>query len=366
MDYTAWSVIYGEQPSASKWNLLGSNDAAFYTALTEGWIAAGETWTYASSTSFTVTGDQTAKYRTGVRIRLKQGGSFKYFVVVTSSYSNPTTTVTVQDAIDGSTYTVANAAITDNAYSMALMPQGFPLTADVAAFGSGTGWRSAQEETWTYASAGTTGSMRYGTFTISGDVTGKYNVMDKVRFKQGGAYKYFKIFQISYSAPNTTVRIVDITGTYTLANAVITDNYYSKAETPAGFPTKQNSKRLAYAEVTANQGSITTETDLTNLTAAVEVPTGAKIRIIGRVSLESSANDNIMRMLIKEGATNLSWVRQNGDFSGQGTTFIAIANEEPSAGAHTYKLTAIRDTGAGTVTMTAGSEKPGFISVELV
>lgn len=29
MAYTAWSVIYGETPSAAKWNLLGTNDASF-------------------------------------------------------------------------------------------------------------------------------------------------------------------------------------------------------------------------------------------------------------------------------------------------------------------------------------------------
>lgn len=29
MAYTSWSVIYGEQPSAAKWNILGTNDASF-------------------------------------------------------------------------------------------------------------------------------------------------------------------------------------------------------------------------------------------------------------------------------------------------------------------------------------------------
>lgn len=29
MGYVAWSVVFGEQPSASKWNILGSNDASF-------------------------------------------------------------------------------------------------------------------------------------------------------------------------------------------------------------------------------------------------------------------------------------------------------------------------------------------------
>jgi hypothetical protein len=29
MTYASWSVVFGEQPSASKWNILGSNDAEF-------------------------------------------------------------------------------------------------------------------------------------------------------------------------------------------------------------------------------------------------------------------------------------------------------------------------------------------------
>lgn len=29
MSYTAWSVVFGEQPSAAKWNILGTNDASF-------------------------------------------------------------------------------------------------------------------------------------------------------------------------------------------------------------------------------------------------------------------------------------------------------------------------------------------------
>ncbi len=34
MAYASWSVVFGEQPSASKWNILGSNDADFNTRTT--------------------------------------------------------------------------------------------------------------------------------------------------------------------------------------------------------------------------------------------------------------------------------------------------------------------------------------------
>ncbi len=90
------------------------------------------------------------------------------------------------------------------------------------------GWIPAGE-TWTYASA--------TTFTISGDKTGKYQKEDKIKLTQTTA-KYFRITNISYSSPNTTVT-VDGFGIYTLANATITSPYYSKIDNPQGFPQKE-------------------------------------------------------------------------------------------------------------------------------
>ena len=89
-----------------------------------GWIdATDETWTYASATTFTVPTDLTALFPIGAKIRLKQGGAFKYFSVVAAGYGAPNTTVVVTG---GSIYSLANAAITDNAYSYVATPQGFP------------------------------------------------------------------------------------------------------------------------------------------------------------------------------------------------------------------------------------------------
>lgn len=39
MAYTSWSVAFGEQPSAAKWNILGTNDAYF-----DGLIGSGTAW----------------------------------------------------------------------------------------------------------------------------------------------------------------------------------------------------------------------------------------------------------------------------------------------------------------------------------
>lgn len=89
----------------------------------DGWISANETWTYASSTSFTISGDLTGKYQKGDKIRLKQGGGYKYFYIIGVSYSSPNTTITITG---GSDYSLTNSTITDNYYSKALKPQDFP------------------------------------------------------------------------------------------------------------------------------------------------------------------------------------------------------------------------------------------------
>ncbi len=88
----------------------------------DGWTPAAETWTYASASTFTVSGNQTVKYSKGTRLKFMQTTT-KYAVVVGSSYSSPDTTVTI---LINSDYTIANAAISANYYSYAVNPQGYP------------------------------------------------------------------------------------------------------------------------------------------------------------------------------------------------------------------------------------------------
>lgn len=92
------------------------------TILLTGWITPDDTWTYASATTFTVVGDQTARFRKGTKIKLTQTTD-KYFYVVSSSYGAPNTTVTITG---GSDYSLANAAITSPRFSYILNPEGFP------------------------------------------------------------------------------------------------------------------------------------------------------------------------------------------------------------------------------------------------
>ncbi len=76
------------------------------------------TCTYASGTTFTISAsgvDWTPVFLKGLKIEMTNGGEKRYGYVVSSSYSNPTTTVTVTGLNDasGNIESIANSAITD-------------------------------------------------------------------------------------------------------------------------------------------------------------------------------------------------------------------------------------------------------------
>ncbi len=177
-----------------------------------------DTLAYASANSITITGaDRTAIYTAGTKLKLTQTTN-KYFIILSSVYSGGDTTINV----DGrEVYTIANAAISTPYFSYAYHPQGFPdwmVKSD--------GWINAFE-TWTYVSA--------TTFTISGDVTTEYLRGDKLKLTQT-TIKYFEIADISYSGGSGLTTItVNGHGVYTLANAAITNNFYSKKASPQGW-----------------------------------------------------------------------------------------------------------------------------------
>lgn len=79
MAYSAWSVVAGEQPTAAKWNILGTNDASFNDGTG---IAAGAIGTSAIAAD-AVNG---SKMIYGM-IRQRQGGS-----AGDASWANPGTT----------------------------------------------------------------------------------------------------------------------------------------------------------------------------------------------------------------------------------------------------------------------------------
>jgi hypothetical protein len=118
---------------------------------------------------------------------------------------------------------------------------------------------------------------------------------------------------------------------------------------------------IGHVEVAAVQGSITTEVDLTGLAVTVTVNTSRRIKLEAFGSLQSTVGGDLGAIFIKESATQLSAAQKRLETS---NTFVyAVAILTPSGGSHTYKLTAARTSGTGTVTMTASATQPAFFLV---
>jgi hypothetical protein len=144
---------------------------------------------------------------------------------------------------------------------------------------------------------------------------------------------------------NSFIRVEDITPTPAPANTAL-------------------SSALAYAEVIADQTSISSIVDLTNLSVTVTVPAGRRLRITGHAQIGNDATAGMAYGQIKEGSTALgrwafdrleasSWTISNGS--------IIVS---PSAGTHTYKLTLEKWGGAGSIYLDAQTEFPAYILVE--
>lgn len=193
--------------------------------LDSGWVRSRETWTYVTAATFIISGDKTAKYQMGMKLRLKQGGGYKYFFVVSAVYGAPNTTITVY-ALNGSDV-IANAAITDGEFTSVVAPFGVGLVSPQihAAFQPRGDGYDIFLPACTYVSA--------TTFTIAGDWTAFFTPGLKLAVKQT-TWKYFYVASSSYGAPNTTVTITGGSD-YTLANAAMTDVLVARVEV-SSFP----------------------------------------------------------------------------------------------------------------------------------
>lgn len=122
-------------------------------------------------------------------------------------------TYTFQDSDD----TIVGRATTDTLTNKTLTSPLFQWSID---------WWTLADETWTYASA--------TTFTVTWDVSAKYQKGDRIKLTQSATVKYFVILKVAVSG-NTTITITWGTS-YTFANSAVTLNYYSKQASPQWYP----------------------------------------------------------------------------------------------------------------------------------
>lgn len=161
MSYQSWSVVFGEQPSAAKWNILGTNDAQFdtwiETDLNTGWINTNQSWSFSSYDGTNKTGvitvptDATTKYQAGMKVRFTNNGSTQYGIITKVA----ATALTVYFGTD---YSLTNAAITVPYFSPMESPFGFP--------GDPTKWTVTASSTTTRTTTSTTNASLTDTLVV--------------------------------------------------------------------------------------------------------------------------------------------------------------------------------------------------------
>jgi hypothetical protein len=143
--------------------------------------------------------------------------------------------------------------------------------------------------------------------------------------------------------------------------------YTGSAWDPVGAPSGTSVRGTlpsGYAQVTANQASITTEADLTGLTVTVTVNSGERIRITADVMVQGSVVNDFAYLRIKESTTVLQIRSLHISHTSDVMTLHASVVLTPSAGSHTYKLSLARAAGTGSLTLGAGATFPAYIMVE--
>lgn len=207
------------------------DDFALYINTWDGWQADKTTWTRTGNHTFTVPTDLTARYSKGTKVRYKDGGNFEYGVVASVAYVAPTTTVTL---ITNTDYVMAAATITDNEYSYADNPQGFPHWFNYAA-------------SWTAASANP--AIGDGTIAANYSVSGG-KALVKIIITAGGTTtfgtgEYFVSIPIAASS-NVQTNDVSILGTGVIRNAGV--------QTYAAWPQLHTSTTIRVRQTDTNAG----------------------------------------------------------------------------------------------------------------
>ena len=123
---------------------------------------------------------------------------------------------------------------------------------------------------------------------------------------------------------------------------------------------------IGYAYTDSNNGAITSEADLTDLSVTVTIPEDRLIIVRTRVlfDIDNTGAANISGFVNVDGTNQGQFARgkglQNSELLGSAPVFLAGL----TGGSHTIKLRAARTSGTGVVTTIASSTNLNFLIVE--
>lgn len=175
---------------------------------------------------------------------------------------------------------------------------------------------------------------------------------------------------MAYVTPNVFVPNTLVQSTPVNANFAGLENYINTTlETSAAHASDialLPKGKVGYAQVTANQGSITNViVDLTSLTLTFTAAASRYYKITGYGLLATTVADDMFAVSITDGAgTQLQQASCQIRVATVTQFFIVQVVVQPGAGSKTYKLRCVRTTGTGTGTLTASATFPAYILIE--
>lgn len=98
MAYQSWSVVFGEQPSAAKWNILGTNDAAFNDG--SGIPTANSSSATISTSQTLASSSYTDLATVGPSVTVTIGSSGKAIIIISAHGTNDTSGGSFQVGVD--------------------------------------------------------------------------------------------------------------------------------------------------------------------------------------------------------------------------------------------------------------------------
>jgi len=170
-------------------------------------------------------------------------------------------------------------------------------------------------------------------------------------------YEYVLVTTNSANTFTVTRGVEGTSGFAFTAGATITQVWTAAAmvSTPRGT--------LGYAAITANQTNITGLADITSLAVTVTVGAGRRLRLSAYCYAFTGGTADGYDVNIAEGATQLTQYRITNP-GGTGFAVNPVVVIQPTAGAHTYKVTAVHSSGANAGAFNAQATAPGFILCE--
>ena len=189
-------------------------------------------------------------------------------------------------------------------------------------------------ETWNYLSS--------VSVSMTGDFTATYWTNQRVKFVQNTTTKYFVIYSVTYSAPNTIIVLTPLAGSV-VENLAITDHQISWFAAPRGFPNSSaigSGGRGAYSAIIyISGGNIIAE--YPNGTVISSGTAGTADATILQAAMAVCSDNELIaiacNVILSTTITRSGWVNFEG-VNGGGFTFVGADGYMSFSGAGTWEL----------------------------